>query len=178
VTDVDWRGGKNSRRATVRYQYSVHGRAFTGSATMRQLERDAYQVGSPIGVWYLASQPDASWIDGDWPQPESRWPVFAVFAPCGLAALGLMFVVRRQSHLLAYGRPALATVRRVEQKKSDEGRYWRVHFEWTLLSGATRSGRYHHHRKQPPAVGAVIPIVYDRDHPRRYSRYPLALVRL
>jgi len=109
---------------------------------------------------------------------ESRRPPFAVLTVCGIGALALMLVVRRQSNLLAYGRPALATVRQVEKKKSDKGTYWRVHFEWTLLSGATRSGRYHHHRKQPPAVGAVIPIVYDRDRPQRHSKYPLPLVRL
>jgi hypothetical protein len=109
---------------------------------------------------------------------KPRWPALAVFAPGCLAALSLIVVVRRQSNLLTYGRPALATIRQVERKKSDNGTHWRAHYEWRLLSGATRTGRYDHHRKPPPAVGAVIPIVYDRDRPERHSRYPLPLVRL
>jgi hypothetical protein len=66
--------------------------------------------------------------------------------------------------------------RRSKKKRSDQGTYWRVHYEWTLLSGGKRQGRYNHGKKQPPAVGVTIPIVYDRDHPLRHSRYPLSLV--
>ena len=87
-------------------------------------------------------------------------------------------LIRRQSYLLMYGRPAIAVVTKVEKKRSDKGTYWRVHYEWTLLSGAKRRGRYKHGKKEPPAVGTTIPIVYDRDQPARNSRYPLSLVAL
>ena len=96
--------------------------------------------------------------------------------PCrlhaGCAALALIQAVRRQSNLLAYGRPAMATVTKVEKKKTDEGTVWMVHYEWTTLSGATRTGKYHHGKKQVPAVGALIPIVYDRDNSFRHSKLP------
>ena len=39
-----------------------------------------------------------------------------------------------------------------------------VHYEWTTLSGATRTGKYQHGKKHLPAVGTLIPIVYDRDN--------------
>jgi hypothetical protein len=177
VLDVRRRGGRNSRRATIAYAYAVDGREYTGSAAVRTFDRNELRKGSPVDVWYLPSHPAASWLNGDGPGVAPRWPL-AVLVPCVLAALGLVFVLKRQSHLLTYGRPALATVRKVERKKSDKGSYWRVHYEWTVLSGATRSGRYPHHKKQPPAIGSTMPIVYDRDNPRRHSRYPLSLVRL
>ena len=44
------------------------------------------------------------------------------------------------------------------------------------MNGATRKGRYNHGSKHPPAVGSMMPIVYDRDRPSRNRRYPLALV--
>jgi hypothetical protein len=46
------------------------------------------------------------------------------------------------------------------------------------LSGATRSGKDHHGKKDVPAVGALIPIVYDRDNSFRHSKYPMAFVTI
>jgi hypothetical protein len=78
-----------------------------------------------------------------------------------LGALGIVARIRRQSQLLGYGRAALAVITKGEKKRSDEGTYWRVLYEWTLLSGGKRRGRYNHGKKQPPAVGTTIPILYD-----------------
>jgi hypothetical protein len=178
VTAVERRGGEDGRRSTITYQYTVNGREHTGSSTVRTSDRNAYRVGSPVAVWYLPSEPDASWMDGDAPHVISTWPALIAFAVCGLTSLCLILLVRRQSNLLAYGRPAMAVIRKVDKKKSDKGTYWRVQYEWTLLSGATRHGHYSTHGKHPPAVGASIPIVYDRDRPSRNSRYPLSLVTI
>ncbi len=175
VTGVQSRNGENGRRITMTYQYAVNGREYTGSTTVRVSEHDPSSVGSPVAVWYLPSEPDASWMDGDAPRVQPTWPALALFAACGFTALWLIVVIRRQSNLLTYGRPALAVIRKVEKKRSDEG--WRVHYEWTLLSGATRTGRYSQ-GKNPPVVGTTIPILYDRDEPSRNSRYPLSLVRV
>ena len=177
VTRVQRRNGENGRRITMTYQYAVNGREYTGSTTVRTSEHDPFSVGSPVAVWYLPSEPDASWMDGDAPRVQPTWPALVLFAACGFTAVWLMLVVRRQSNLLTYGRPAWATIREVEKKKSDKGAYWRVHYEWTLLSGATRKGRYSQ-GKNPPVVGTTIPILYDRDEPSRNSRYPLSLVRV
>ena len=102
--------------------------------------------------------------------------------PCrlhaGCAALALIQAVRRQSNLLAHGRPAMATVTKVEKKNTGEGTVWMVHYEWTTLSGATRTGKYSHGKKHVPAVGALIPIVYDKDNSFRHSKYPMSLVTI
>ena len=72
----------------------------------------------------------------------------------------------------------MATVTKVEKKKTDEGTTWMVHYEWTTMSGATRTGKYNHGKKDIPAVGTTIPIVYDRDNTFRHSKYPMSFVRI
>jgi hypothetical protein len=104
------------------------------------------------------------------------WPAFAIPPVCFAVAAALIALFRRQSSLLSHGRAALARVTKLEKKTSEYGTAWRVHYEWQLLSGAKRQGRYMHSGKQPPAVGTMIPIVYDRDQPLRHSKYPLRLV--
>ena len=168
----------DDHRITAHYRYTAHGRELTGQTTLRRQEREAYAVGSPVGVWYLATEPEASWLDGYAPRSEATWPATVVPLGCGVSAMALIFLVRRQSNLLAYGRPAMATVTKVEKKKSDHGTYWMVYYEWTTMSGATRSGKYTHSKKHVPAVGGGVPIVYDRDNTFRHSKYPMSFVTL
>jgi hypothetical protein len=172
------RGGDDDDRTTAEYRYLARGQELMGSTALRASERDRYVVGSQIAVWYLASEPEASWLDGYAPRPQPSWPATAVPVVCGASALALIQAVRRQLNLLTHGRPVLATVTKVEKKKSDHGTVWRVHYEWTTLSGATRTGKYNHGKKGVPAVGALIPIVYDRDNSFRHSKYPMSLVSL
>jgi uncharacterized protein DUF3592 len=170
------RGGGDDHRVTVHYRYTAGGRELTGATALRRSERDTYAVGSPVGVWYLRSDPGASWLDGYAPRREPDWLATVVPLAAGAAALALILSVRRQWNLLMYGRPAIATVTRVEKKRTHEGTFWRVHYEWTLMTGATRTGRSTHHRKHPPAVGEHITIVHDRDNTHRSSEYPMPFV--
>jgi hypothetical protein len=147
-----------------------------GETTLRRDERDRYAVGSPIAVWYLKSDPEMSWLDGYSPRPMASWPATVLPLACGIAAMALILVVRRQWNLLAYGRPAIATVTKVEKKRTDKGTIWVVHYEFTAMSGATRTGKYNQGKKNLPAVGATIPIIYDRDNTFRHSKYPMPFV--
>ena len=171
-------GDDGDQRVTVHYRYAARGRELTGSTRVRREERDRYQVGSPVAVWYLPTEPEASWLDGYSPRSQPSWPATVVPIGCGLSAMALILMVRRQSSLLAQGRPAMATVTHVEKKKSDKGTFWIVHYEWTTMSGATRAGKYHHGKKDLPPVGTAIPIVYDRDNTFRHSKYPMKFVRI
>ena len=65
---------------------------------------------------------------------------------------------------------------KVEKKRTDKGTVWMVHYEFTTLSDATRTGKYRHGKKQVPAAGTLIPIVYDRDNSFRHSKYPMSFV--
>jgi len=166
-----------NRRATVYYRYAAGGAFHTGATTVRA-HVGRYVVGSQLAVVYLASDPAASWLHGYAPSRRPRWPALVIPAAALAGAAILIALIRRQANLLSYGRPAGAVVTRVEKKRSDKGTYWRVEYEWTLLSGATRRGRYRHNRKQPPVVGSVIPSVYDRERPSRHHRYQLPLVTI
>lgn len=169
-------GGGDDNRGTAEYRYVARGRELMGESALRRSERDRFVVGAPIAVWYLPTEPEASWIDGHAPGPEPSWPATAVPILCGMAALVLIQAVRRQFNLLAHGRAALATVTRLEKKTTDKGTFWMVHYEWTTLSGATRAGKYSHGKNNAPAHGELIPIVYDRDDTVRHRKYPMALV--
>ena len=175
VISVQRRGGGDDRRSVVHYRYLGGNTERTGRATMRRRDRDRYAAGSRASVRYLASDPDSSWIEGHAPRSRPYWPAFATPLGCIVAAGLLLALMRRQSHLLTYGRPALGVVTKVEKKRSDKGTYWRVHYEWKVLSGGTREGRYNHGRNEPPSIGTVLPLVYDRDS-EKSARYPLSLM--
>ena len=171
------RGGNNDDyRVSAEYRYVARGRELTGETALRRNERDRYVVGAPIAVWYLPTEPESSWIDGHAPEPEPSWPGTAAPIVCGIAAMALIQAVRRQFNLLAYGRAAMATVTRLEKKTSDKGTFWVVHYEWTTMSGATRTGKYNHSKKHAPAPGELVAIVYDRDDTFRHQKYPMGLV--
>lgn len=172
------RGDGNNHRIVASYRYAAQGRELTGQTTLRRDEHEKYAVGSPVAVWYLPTEPEASWLDGYSPRLEPGWPATAVPLGCGLFAMALILAVRRQSNLLAHGRAAMATVTKAEKKKSEHGTFWMVHYEWSTMSGATRTGKYNHSKKQAPAIGATIPIVYDRDNTFRHGKYPFRFVRI
>jgi hypothetical protein len=172
------RGGDDEHRITAHYRYSARGRELTGETALRRDDNDSFAVGTPVGVWYLPSDPGASWLDGYAPRRRARWPAAAVLLACAVASIGLIAVVRRQANLLTYGRPAMATITKIEKKRTDKGTIWVVHYEFTTMSGATRTGKYHHPKKDLPSVGAAVPIVYDRDNSFRHSKYPMSFVTL
>ena len=179
VIQLQKRGGGNNHRISARYRYTARGQELMGETTLRRDERERYAVGSPVGVWYLPSEPGASWLDGYAPRPEASWPATVVPMACGIAALLIIQLVRRQWNLLAYGRAAMATVTKVTKKKTDHEMYWIVHYEWRTLSGATRAGKYtHRNKKNVPSAGAAVPIVYDRDNTSRSAKYPMAFVKV
>jgi len=184
VIRLQKRGGDNDDdgdgdyRITAHYRYMARGQELMGQTTLRRAERERYVVGSPVAIWYLPSEPEQSWVDGYSPRAQPGWPAAAIPIASGIAALALVYAVRRESKLLVYGRPAMATVTKIEKSRTDKGTVWIVHYEWTTLSGATRTGKYNHSKKGLPAVGAEVPVVYDRDNSFRHSKYPMSFVRV
>jgi hypothetical protein len=169
----------NDGRVRLTYRYTAGGEQYTSEASVRQRDARRIDVGSRAPIRYLASEPGRSWFGRGGPRrPPPVWLVLIippVFAPtAGL----LIALIRRQSRLLSEGRATVATVTRVEKRRWQEAATWRVHYEWTLLSGARRGGRHDLQQKTPPAPGTTIPIVYHRDNPRRHARYPFSLVRI
>lgn len=178
VVRVQRRGDGEDRRSIVHYEYTVGGQNYRNSVQIRGRERDRYTVGSPLLVRYLPDAPSTSWAEGRGPRPFPLWPAYIIPPAAILVAAVIFAAIRRQRKLLTYGRTAIALVTRIDKKRSDKGSYWRVEYKWRLLSGATRSASYDRSGKNPPEIGTPVPIVYDRDDPRRQHRYPLPLVRL
>ena len=175
VTRVQLRGGDDDHRTVVHYEYAVDGHAYRRSIQLRQREQHAFVAGGPIAVTYLASEPSVGWMEGREPRRFPMWPAYLLPSAALLGSAAALALLRRQRRLLTDGRLAMATITRVDKKRSDKGTYWRVEYQWQLLSGATRRARYRHSGKQP-AIGTQLPIIYDRDNPRRQGRYPLPLV--
>ena len=178
VTRVQLQGGDDDRRTVVHYEYLVNGHAYRGSTRLRRRESHAFVAGGPIAVSYVIADPSVGWMEGRPPRRFPAWPAYLVPSAALLGSAVAFALLGRQRRLLADGRLAIATITRIDKKRSDKGSYWRVEYQWRLLSGATRRAHYHHSRKQPPAIGTHLPIIYDRDNPRRQRRYPLPLVGL
>src|SRR5262245_31548355 len=51
------------------------------------------------------------------------------------AMIAIVWAVRRQIDLLSEGRAALARVNKVHKRSNGEHNVWRIHYEWTILSG-------------------------------------------
>jgi uncharacterized protein DUF3592 len=171
-------GRPNDGRVRISYRYTADGKDFMSHARIRQRTARGLTIGSRVPVRYLQSAPETNWFDGESPSAGPVWLAFVIPPVPVLIAGALILVLRRQAQLLAEGRAALATITSTEKRKGAETTTWRVRYEWRLLSGAIRTGRYDAQRKTPPASGTLIPIVYDRDEPKRHARYPLSLVRI
>jgi hypothetical protein len=178
IIDVGRRSGDDNGKVRVTYRYTANGEEHTGRASVRRRDAARYSLGSQVRVRYLLAEPAENWLDGQRPRPMPIWLVLLLPPVLVLSAGAAALFIRRQARLLAEGRAALATVTKADKLRGRESTTWRVRYEWTLLSGAMRTGHADLQTKTPPAVGTTIPVVYDRDHPQRHARYPLSLVQV
>jgi hypothetical protein len=117
----------------------------------------------------LARRGDARYGPGNVP----LWVSPLVFLSLVSGGVGLLVSVRRQTHLLSYGRATVASV--TTWRKAGKGAR-RVGFRYDVLSGATHTSSVEIQKNAPPPGSEMI-VLYDPDNPRRRGRYPLELVR-
>ena len=172
---IQLRRGEHPRR-TIRYQFDVNGRGFTGSMTLPERDRRNVLEGAPLAVEYVASDPAMNWIAGYEPRPVPAWLIPIISGALLAAAGAIAWGVRRDWVLLSEGRSVLGRV--IAQKKVRRGEHTAHQVTCTFedFSGAIRTMRYDV-GKAPPAPGAPIAIVYHRDNPRWSHVYPLTFVR-
>ena len=162
-------------RFYVVYRYTAGGQSYRGRVNVSRSYWTRLRVGSSFAVRYLPAEPGRSWLRGFEPgTPFWVGPLMAL----SMAVAGMLpwFAVRRQWMLLAEGRPAQAQVTVSKKVRHQHGTHYQVSYEFRLMSGATRSGRYDS-QKSPPAGGTTIQVVYNPDRPEHSMPYPLALVR-
>lgn len=177
VTNMVRRRGDDAR-TTVNYVYFAAGREYVGQARLRQRASAAIEPGARLRVQYLTSSPGKSWLAG---RPPSGVPVWLtlVAVPLVFAGVVMLLVVSRRRRLLTYGRATEARVTgsRRFSHGSHGGKGYHVDFEFRLLSGARRTGRFDV-QKNPPAEGSAVVIVYDPDEAGRVMRYPAGMFRV
>jgi hypothetical protein len=170
VTELTRTRGENSRYY-ARFRFLVDGRVYENRSTVPQGRWKRLKVGSPLDVVYLSSDPLRSWARGREPKGIPLW-LGPIVGLCMLLAGGcLLLPILRQKRLLSEGRHVRGRV--TTTKKVHEGH--QVEFEFRLLSGAVRSGKFGPVSK-PPAVGDSVEMIYDPENPSHSAQLPLSLV--
>jgi len=101
-------------------------------------------------------------------------PLVMVGVSVAAVLIGLKLV--RERRLFEDGGAAPGIVTRLGAR-SDKGR--RVYYEFATYAGAAVKGSYGPvHGKWVLPVGTPIMVLYDRDNPKRSTRYPSSLVTL
>lgn len=169
------RSGDDNRRVT--YRFTVDGRAYEGTAGVSSARFRSLRVGGPVRVRYLPAHPATHRLDGT---GDGSLPVAIAFViPALLLAAGgaLIWMVNRQRWLLAEGRvtPGIIIGRKTKTSGHDTKSY-AMTYQFPLLDGRKATGTSTYHRN-PPAVGAVVQVLYDPEQPGRSAVYPFAWVR-
>jgi hypothetical protein len=172
-----WSIGGKSDEHRVAYRFTVSDSDFAGSQDIRSGYWRSLQVGSPIPIRYLPSDPARNYPSQNPPSPTPAWLALLVGA-YSIAAIGVFaFKVQRERHLLADGRPAPAVVTRLRTRRTRYGPRNIIYYEFPLYDGGTGKGRSNLRRRSVPE-GSVICVLYDPDNPRRSAAYPMCLVKV
>jgi hypothetical protein len=165
----------------VGYDFTVDGRNYSGSAVMAPSHWQSLEVGSPLAILYLPSDPAKSYPESDSPNSQTHWllvlPVagMALFFMFSFAAIQLAAVLPER-RLLARGHSASGTVTRCNPGNKGRRSGYFLHYDFPLPEGSQGQGRKF--SGQPIAEGSAVAVLYDPDRPRRSTLYPMESVRL
>jgi len=165
----------------VGYDFTVDGRNYSGSAVMATSHWQSLQVGSPLAILYLPSDPAKSYPESDSPNSQTHWllvlPIagMALFFMFSFAAIQLAAVLPER-RLLARGHSACGAVTRCNPGNKGRRSGYFLHYDFPLLDGSQCQGRKF--SGQPMAEGSAVAVLYDPDRPRRSTLYPVESVRL
>ncbi len=167
-----WRRNDKEQSPMVTYEFQLDGRFYEASVPAPQRVWRELRERTPLAVRYVPSDPALS-HPRDWNMETTpAWfpPAMAAF----LAAAGVLLIVMvgRQKRLLSEGRPAPGIVTR--QQRSQHGKI--AYYEFAAGSKVVR-GRSQA-RRGSLNVGDTVCVLYDPEHPRRNSIYPMQLVKL
>jgi hypothetical protein len=170
-----WQSHGKGPRYHVLYRYSANGVEYDARPTdVEEQHWTSLQVGGPIAVRYLPSDPGNNILSADPPRTLPLWfPIIMFPVFCGTSAF-LILVILRARRYLAYGQPAPACVTRVSGRPGAETT---VGYEFPLGEGRTGHGRYSV-QSHPPPEGSVVCVLYDPGNPSHNISYPIPLVKL
>jgi len=175
-----WRGGDDKKQPWMAYRFSGQGQVHEANARISLRIWQSLRVGSYVPVFYVPLRPE---LNAPFTTARAVLPPWVPFPVAFLLAGGGILAtipIRRQRRLLSEGRPAPGlVVKHGKAQRDSHGRQIgeKYYYEFPLLSGALAKGEAGP-RKNPPAIGSVVPVIYDPDEPPRNAPYPLSLVRL
>jgi hypothetical protein len=164
----------------VGYEYTVDNRSYQKGVFITQQHWQLLQVGSPLAIRYLPSDPAQSFPAADPPSAQNQWAValplaaMALFFMVSFAAIQLSAVWPKR-RLLARGSPARGIVTRCRVNQGRRGGYI-VHYDFPLEDGSQCQGRAL--SRSQLAENSAVTILYDPNRPRRNALYPMEMVNL
>jgi hypothetical protein len=174
VVTRHWRTGGKDDIPKIGYSFECQGQRCSGTAKTPHRIWQTLAVGDSIPVRFVPSNPLLN-HPADWEfEVMPGWVPGVLAAALTLPGLLIVFLIRRQTRLLADGRPALATI--TGYRRVQHGRKM-LKYEFKTLDGAVVKGHGGQTRR-PPAIGSTLTVLYDRDNPKRNAPYPLELVRI
>ncbi len=176
ITRVWQRSGK-SRSCHAAYEFAAGRGEFTATAAVPCRAWGTLSVGDRVPVRYVPSDPRISRLEGvELAGKPPLWLAPLVLSACTIAALFIFRRLRRERHLLEEGDAAPGVVTKLGMR-TDKGR--KVYYEFATYSGTAVRGSYGPVQGKAVApVGTPIVLLYDRDEPKRNTRYPSSLVAL
>jgi hypothetical protein len=168
-------------RNRVSYDYTVDGRGFHSGSYIASQHWQQLQLGSPLAIRYLPSDPTKTCPDADPPNSGNNW---SIVLPMACLSLGFMSIfaflylsaVWPQFCLLAHGKPARGIVTRCKEggQRRMSGYFW--YYDFPLADGGQCQGK--DFSRQPAAEGTIVTVLNDPNKPRRNALYPMDTVRL
>ena len=176
ITRLWQRSGEN-RGCSVSYQFTSGATQFNRTAAVPCRTWTRLSAGERVPVRYATSDPRISRLEGiERTGQTPPWVVpLTVIAMAG-GALLIFLKLTRERRLLEEGQAAPGIVTKLGMR-TDKGRM--VYYQFATYSGSAVKGKYGPvHGKWVQPVGTPIVVLYDRDEPKRNTRYPSSLVTL
>jgi hypothetical protein len=165
----------------VNYEYAVDDHSYSRGAFITPEHWQSLQVGSPLAIRYLPSDPAKSYPESDSPNSQTHWLMvlplagMALFFMLSFAAVQLSAVLPKR-RLLAHGRAARGIVTRCKEGSRGRRSGYFLDYEFPLADGSECQGRKF--SSDPLAEGSTVTVLYDPGQPRRNAPYPMETVKL
>jgi hypothetical protein len=168
-------------RDRVSYDYTIDGRGYHSGSYIASQHWQQLQVGSPLAIRYLPSDPTKTCPEADPPNSGNNW---SIVLPMTCLPLGFMSIftflylsaVWPQFRLLARGKPARGVVTRCKEGSRRRMRGYFLYYDFPLPDGSLCRGK--DFSGQPAAEGSNVTVLYDPNKPLRNDLYPMETVRL
>jgi hypothetical protein len=165
----------------VNYAYTLDGRNYSKGAFITSEHWQALQVGSPLAIRYLTSDPAKSYPESDPPNSQTHWLMvlplagMALFFMFSFAVIQLSAVLPKW-RLVARGHSGRAVVTQCKEGSQGRSSGYFLYYEFSLSDGSKCQGKKF--SGQPMAEGSTVTVLYDPNNPRRNRLYPMDTVRL